>query len=265
MARNIDLPIAVPFSLDRPLAFIDLETTGLRINSDRIVELALLRIDPSGEVIERVRRFHRGIPIPAEVTEIHGITDADVENEEPFASRAKALNQLLDGCDLAGFNIRRFDLPLLMAEFRRAGIEFEIGRRRIVDAQQIFFNEEPRSLGAAAKTYLDFDHKEAHGAAADVHVTAAVLFAQLKHYPHLPQEMDGLNAYCDAVGPVRTSVTEWFSNQDGNLVFRRGKHEGKPLHQVAAQEPGYLNWMLTKLQLDESAQVVLNQALNPDD
>ena len=265
MAGINDFPVGVPFELDRPLAFIDLETTGLRVDSDRIVELALLRIDPSGEEIEKVRRFHPGIPIPPGATEIHGISDADVAGAEPFVRTAKSLDGLLAGCDLAGFNIRRFDLPLLMAEFRRAGIAFELEGRRIVDAQQIFFKEEPRTLEAAAKKYLDFDHAEAHGAAADVRVTAAVLLAQLKQYPHLPQEMDGLNRYCDAVGPVRTSLNEWFTEQDGDLVFRRGKHDGHPLRQVAAREPGYLNWMLSQLQLDDAARSVLQRALDPSE
>ncbi|HSG46952.1 MAG TPA: 3'-5' exonuclease, partial [Longimicrobiales bacterium] len=120
----------LPLELERPLVFFDLETTGLKVGEDRIVEMALIRVSPQGDVMERVRRFNPGIPIPPEATAVHGITDEDVADEASFAARARALAKLLEGCDLAGFNIRRFDLPMLEAEFARAGVPFEVQGRR---------------------------------------------------------------------------------------------------------------------------------------
>ena len=261
IARNPSGTIVkIPMNLDRPIAFIDLETTGLDVTSDRIVELAVLRIDPDGNVVERSRRFLPGIPISPEATAVHKISNSDVESEEPFNKRAHSLNRLLDGCDLAGFNIRGFDLPLLMTEFRRAGVRFNTKGRRIIDVQQIFHNEEPRSLEAAVKKYLGTEHEGAHGASADVRATASVLIAQLGHYHHLPKDLDGLNTYCDRVGPVRNSWSDWFNESDGGIVFRRGKHRGKTLELVRDQEIGYLTWLLGSGLLDESGKAKLRAA-----
>ena len=255
----------LPFRLDRPLAFFDLETTGIRVDTDRIVELAVLRIATSGDVMERVRRFNPGIPIPAGASAVHGIYDSDVEDEEPFEKRARALYQLLDPCDLAGFNVRRFDLPLLVAEFRRVGIEFNPLGRRVIDAQQIFHREEPRTLEAAARKYLQREHSEAHTALGDIRTTASVLFAQLDHYAHLPRDLDGLQAYCDEVGPVRTELTRWFSDPDGAAVFQRGKHSGTALAEVVADHPDYLRWMLTLDDLGAEVRDFVRQALEASD
>ena len=265
MADPIEIPNIAALPLERPIVFIDLETTGLSVNSDQIVELAVLLIEPSGKSIEKVRRFRPGIPIQPKATEVHGITDADVADEEPFGRRAKSLYQLLQPCDLAGFNIRRFDLPLLVAEFHRVGIEFELDGRRVIDVQQIFHNEEPRSLEAAAMKYLSRDPDAAHSALGDVRTTASVLFAQLEHYSHLPRDLDGLNAYCNQVGPIRNSYYDWFCEAEGGPVFRRGKHDGAPLNVVVKTDPSYLNWMLRQLDLDESARKVIRLALHSFD
>ena len=251
-----------PFELDRPIAFIDLETTGIRVHSDQIVEIAVLRIEPSGEIVEKVRRFCPGIPINPQATEVHGISNADVAGEAPFARTAKSLDQFLKPCDLAGFNIRRFDLPLLIAEFKRVGIKFRVEGRRVIDAQQIFHHEEPRTLQAAAVKYLGKDYEEAHTALADVRTTASVLVAQLGHYSHLPRDLEGLNAYCNDVGPVNTGVSDWFTESDGILVFRKGKHSGMTLDQIATQEPGYLEWMLENVDPDDSIRKLLYRALD---
>src|SRR5688572_1545605 len=172
----------LPFALERPLAFFDLETTGLNPRTDRIVELAVLRIAPDGDLVERVRRFNPGIPIPAEASKVHGITDEDVAAEPPFSARAKSLLELLEPCDLAGFNIRRFDLPMLLAEFKRAGLEMDLKERRVVDIQAIYHREERRDLTAAARFYLGREHPEAHSALSDIRTSAAVLSAQLTRY-----------------------------------------------------------------------------------
>ena len=233
----------LPFELDRPLAFFDIETTGLSVSDDRIVELALIRVSPQGDVLERVRRFNPGIPIPPEVTEIHGIRDEDVANEAPFCSRAKSLAQLLEPCDLAGFNIRRFDIPFLMAEFERCGARFDPHGRRLIDMQQIFHREERRDLSAAARFYLGREHEEAHTALGDIRTSAAVLSAQLDRYEGLPRDLDGLHAYCDEVGKFETEAEKWFDIVDGRRMFRRGKHKGRFLDEIAREAPDYLHWM----------------------
>jgi DNA polymerase-3 subunit epsilon len=234
----------LPLGLDRPLVFFDLETTGLKVGEDRIVEMALIRVSPQGDVMERVRRFNPGIPIPAEATAVHGITDDDVADEAPFAHRARALASLLEGCDLSGFNIRRFDLPMLEAEFARAGVPFEVRGRRLIDMQTIFHREEPRDLTAAARFYLDRDHTEAHTALGDIRTSAAVLSAQLKKYEHVPQDLDGLHAYCDEHSPYDGPLGQWFRVTDEGLILRKGKHQGTFLEEVAREDPGYLEWIL---------------------
>jgi DNA polymerase-3 subunit epsilon len=252
----------LPFHLDRPLAFLDLETTGLSTVSDRIIELAVIRVTPQGDVLEAVRRFNPGMPIPPEATAVHGITDADVADEPPFSARARSLAELLENCDLSGFNLRRFDLPVLLAEFKRAGVPFSIQGRRLVDSQVIFHRQEPRDLSAAARFYLKREHPEAHTALGDIRTTAAVLSAQLQRYPELPRTLDGLHAYCDEVAPFQTELDRWFHRRDGELVFRRGKHKGAPLRKVAAVAPDYLQWMLGAEDMDEEVLQVVRDALD---
>jgi len=252
----------LPFALDRPLVFFDLETTGLNVKRDRIVELALIRITPQGDVYERVRRFNPGMPIPPEATAVHGITDADVADEASFCSRARSLYELLEDCDLAGFNIRRFDLAMLVEEFRRCGIRFGMEGRRIIDVQNIFHREEPRDLSAAARFYLGREHEEAHTALGDIRTSAAVLGAQMERYPHLPRDLDGLHAYCDEYAPIRSELDRWFQTTDRGRVFRRGKHEGRALEEVARSSPDYLRWMLGVDDLDEDVRSVVRDALD---
>lgn len=251
----------LPLSLDRPLAFLDLETTGLRPSTDRIVEIAVLRISPSGDVTEKVRRFDPGIPIPPEATAVHGITDADVAGKPPFAARARSLADQLDPCDLAGFNLRRFDLPMLLAEFRRAGVSFDPRSRRIVDVQTIFHREEPRDLSAAARFYLGREHQDAHSALGDIRTTAAVFSAQLDRYDHLPRELEGLHEYCDEVAPFETEVERWFGNDPDRPVFQRGKHQGRELEDVATTDPDYLHWMLGAEDMDADVLAIVRGAL----
>jgi len=252
----------LPFSLDRPLLFFDLETTGLSPVRDRIVEMAVIRVSPHGDVLERVRRFNPGIPIAPEATAVHGISDEDVADEPPFAARARSLVELLDPCDLAGFNIRRFDLPMLLAEIGRAGLRLDVRSRRMIDIQTIFHREEPRDLSAAARFYLDRAHPEAHSALGDIRTSAAVLSAQLDRYPHLPTDIDGLHAYCDQYAPFETELDRWFVLDDGGATFRRGKHRGRLLDDVARTEPDYLMWMLGADDMDEEVLEFVRQALD---
>jgi DNA polymerase-3 subunit epsilon len=255
-------PLPFPVPLTRPLAFFDLETTGLAVGKDRIVELALVRLSPGGDVFERVRRFNPGIPIPAEATAVHGITDEEVADEPSFASVARSLAELLDPCDLAGFNVRRFDLPMLLAEFRRAGVDFQVGDRKVVDVQMIYHREEPRDLSAAARFYLGRELEDAHSALADIRATAAVLGAQMERYTHLPRDLEGLDRYCDEIRPFETEVDRWFGRSDEGLLFRRGKHEGRRLAEVAGTSPDYLRWMLGLDDLDPEVREVVQGALD---
>jgi DNA polymerase-3 subunit epsilon len=252
----------LPFSVDRPLVFFDLETTGLNTKRDRIVELALIKITPQGDVLERVRRFNPGMPIPAAATAVHGITDEDVAEEAPFCARARSLVEMLEGCDLAGFNIRGFDIDMLVAEFARCDVEFSVEGRRVVDMQNIFHREERRDLSAAARFYLDREHEEAHTALGDIRTSAAVLGAQLERYPHIPKDLDGLHAYCEEFRPTRTDVDRWFSTTDEGRVFRRGKHNGVPLDEVARTSPDYLQWMLGADDMGEDVLAVVREALD---
>jgi len=251
----------LPLSLDRPLAFLDLETTGLRPGSDRIVEIAVIRVSPGGDVTEKVRRFDPGIPIPPEATAIHGITDDDVAGKPGFAARARSLADQLDPCDLAGFNLRRFDLPMLLTEFQRAGVSFDPRSRRLVDVQTIFHREEPRDLSAAARFYLDREHQDAHSALGDIRTTAAVFSAQLDRYEHLPRDLDQLHDYCDEVAPFETEVERWFGSDPDAYVFGRGKHQGRHLEDVARTDPDYLRWMLGAEDMDPEVLEIVRKAL----
>jgi len=251
----------LPLELEQPLIFFDLETTGLNVKDDRIIELALIKITPQGDVIERVRRFNPGVQIPPEVTAIHGITDQDVAHEPTFCARAKSLDALIKNADLAGFNIRGFDLHMLITEFKRCGINLEIRNRRLIDMQNIFHHEEPRDLSAAAEFYLGRKHEEAHQALGDIRTTAAVLSAQLERYPHLPQDIGELHKYCDQIRPFRTGIDLWFSGPPDKRLFVKGKHKGQTLTDIATTSPDYLEWMLGLDDLDEEVLQVVSKAL----
>jgi len=255
----------LPFALQRPLVFFDIETTGLSLKQDRIIELALIKITPQGDVLEKVRRFNPGIPIPPEATAVHGITDADVAAEASFCARARSLFEILEGCDLAGFNVRRFDLGMLVTEFARCGMRLDMEGRRVVDMQNIFHHEEPRDLSAAARFYLGRVHDEAHTALGDIRTSAAVLSAQLERYPQIPRDLDGLHAYCEEHYPVRTEVERWFSGEPESRVFRRGKHTGRPLDEVADEDPDYLRWMTRAEDMDEEVVRIAQDALRRKD
>jgi len=251
----------LPFALDRPLVFFDLETTGLDLKNDRIIELALIKMTPHGDVLERERRFNPGIPIPAAATAVHGITDADVADELPFCRTASNLSDMLEGCDLAGFNVRRFDIPMLIYAFDRCEVEFLTEGRRVLDMQNIFHREERRDLSAAAKFYLGREHEEAHTALGDIRTSAAVLAAQLARYPDVPRDLDGLHDYCEEFSPTRTEVDRWFSAEGDDRVFKRGKHKGKPLADVARETPDYLHWMMGADDMDSDVVAIVRTAL----
>jgi len=230
--------------LARPLLVFDLETTGTSVADDRIVELAVVRLLPDGSRQSRAWRMNPGMPIPPAATAVHGLCDADVAGCPRFAELAEELAAVFEGCDLAGFNCERFDIPLLRAEFARTGRSFPAPDVAVVDAFGIFVKREPRDLGAAVRTFLGREHVGAHGAAADAEATADVLAAQLQRYADLPLTVPELHAalrderYVDPDRKLR-----W---QDDEAVFAFGKHDGRPLRMVAREHPDYLEFILSK-------------------
>jgi DNA polymerase-3 subunit epsilon len=234
--------------LERSLAVLDLESTGVDPESDRIVEVAVLRFEPRCRLTRPLRTLvNPARPIPESASRVHGITDRDVADQPPFELVAPRVRRLLAGCDLAGFNLRRFDLPLLAAEMRRAGQEFSLEGRSIVDAMQVYHRQAPRDLAAAVAHYLGRRHVGAHAACHDAWATALVLDAQLGADPELPRTPAGLHEALVAV-----DVADMFSLDGGEVVLAAGKHRGRPLRAVAREGPGYLRWLLRRALLDDA-------------
>ena len=238
--------LATRLHLTRPIAFLDLETTGKYPERDRIIEITMTAVAPDGETFTATTLVNPTIPIPAAATAIHGITDEMVLNKPTFADLAPRLAGRLAGMDLAGYNITRFDAPLLVAEFRRVDPTlFSLEGRRLIDPQVIFFKREPRDLSAALKFFTGTEAiEDAHRTAADVAATIAVLVGQLERYPDLPTTVNELAAYCNPREP------SWVDEQ-GKIVWVEdeacigfGKKAGKSLRWLAQHEPDYLGWLL---------------------
>jgi DNA polymerase-3 subunit epsilon len=232
--------------LDRPLAVLDLEATGIAPHRDRIVEIGVLKIYPDGSKIMRRRRINPGMPIPPEATQVHGIHDEDVANEPEFKNVAATLFELLNDADLAGFGIVQFDLPMLRTEFERAGMDFPIEGRRILDAKAIYHSMEPRDLSAAHRFYCGEPFKAAHSAEADTLATYRVLVAQLRRYEQLPRSIQELHRISN---PRQAD----FVDSEGKLVWRNGevhfnfgKHRGVPLREVCVADTQYVRWLVAK-------------------
>lgn len=228
--------------LQRPIIFFDLETTGTNITHDRIVEISILKVLPSGEEQERTRRINPEMPIPAEATAIHHITDADVANEPTFRQLAKSLAEIFADCDIAGFNSNRFDIPLLLEEFHRAGIVLDLSKTRFVDVQTIYHKMEPRNLSAAYKYYCGQDLEAAHSANADTRATLEVLKAQLDKYPELTNDVKALSEFSchnrnvDFAGRL-------IYNDANKEVINFGKYKGQLAEDVLRRDPGYYSWV----------------------
>lgn len=228
--------------LKRPLAVIDLETTGTNVASDRIIEIAIIKVFPDKTTQSKVKRINPGMPIPAGSTAIHGIKDDDVKDAPTFKQAAHELKQFMDNCDLAGYNSNRFDIPLLVEEFLRASIEFDISKRKFVDVQRIFHLMEKRTLAAAYKFYCDKQLENAHSAEADALATYEILEAQLGRYEHLQQDVDALAEFTkeeDYIDFARRLVM-----QGGQEVFNFGKYKGRSVREVLKAEPQYYDWMM---------------------
>ena len=231
-------------NLKRPVAFFDIESTGIVPQRDRIVEIAVLKVQPDGSQRSTVRRLNPGIPIPAGATAVHGITDADVADCPGFADIAEKLFNYLSDCDFAGYNIVGFDLPMLAAEFKRAGYDFNPDERKVVDVYNIFCRLCPRTLTAAYKLFCGKDLEGAHGAAADTAATFEVLLGQLQHHPELPGGFDELAAFCEQVDPDAVDKGRRFRWCGDEVVLNFGKHAGRTLKDLAENDPGFLRWII---------------------
>lgn len=229
--------------LKRPLIIFDLETTGINIQNDRIVELAYIKLYPDGNSEEKAMRFNPQIPIPKEVSTIHGIFDEDVKDAPLFKDKAKELASIFEGCDFGGFNSNKFDFPMLVEEFLRIAIPFETENRKFVDAQRIFHQMEQRTLVAAYKFYCNKDLVNAHSALADAKATLEVLMAQLDRYTELKNDIDYLHEFSgqsrnvDLAGRV-------VLNEHKQPVFNFGKHRHKKVIDVFKVEPSYYKWIM---------------------
>ncbi len=231
-------------NLKNPLVFFDLETTGINITKDRIVEISLLKVHPNGKEEIKSRLINPEMPIPAQATAIHGITDNDVKDCPTFKQVAKSLADMLEGCDLAGFNSSRFDVPMLSEEFLRAGVDFDMSKRKFVDVQIIFHKKEQRTLEAAYKFYCDKELQNAHSAEADTIATYEVLKSQLDRYPDLENDVAFLSKEYSSFNNNVDFAGRIIFDEKGVEVFNFGKHKGKPVVQVLRNEPSYYSWMM---------------------
>jgi DNA polymerase-3 subunit epsilon len=230
-------------NLRRPIAFLDLETTGINVSTDRIVELSVLKISPNGKEEWLSTRVNPGMPIPPKTTAIHGITDEDVAKAPVFREVAKNLTTFLEGCDLAGYNAIKFDIPVLAEEFLRVNIDFNFRKRRYIDVQVIFHKKEQRTLSAAYLFYCRKNLEGAHGSKADTAATYEILKSQLDRYTDLENDVEKLadfssfNTNVDFAGRI-------ILDEKGVEVFNFGKHKGKPVELVFSTEPAYYSWMM---------------------
>lgn len=240
--------------LNRPLAVFDLETTSTNPATARIVEIAVIKLTPDGERVEKCRRLNPEQPIPAESTAIHGITDSDVSEAPTFRQVAKGLAEFLAGCDLCGFNVGGYDLQVLHNEFRRASVVFDLTNRAIVDVKTIYHRLHPRDLSAAVRVFCGRTHSDSHSAKADAAATLDVLVGILARHPELPAEPRRLVEHFRAMGTVDSEG--FFTKIGGEVRFARGKFRGQPLEAVAKNDPSYLKWMLTQDFFEDTKKVV---------
>jgi DNA polymerase-3 subunit epsilon len=229
--------------LTKPLAFIDIEATGSNAATDRIVEIAIIKQLPDGSRTIKRKLLNPQIPIPQAVCDIHGITDEMVTDAPTFKPAAQELKQFLDGCDLSCYNAYRLDIPMIVEEFIRAGVEFEMKNRKLVDVQKIFHQMEQRTLSAAYKFYCNKSLDNAHGAEVDAGATAEILNAQLERYPQLGNNIDSV---LKAIGDdnIIDFARRFIYDDKGKEVFNFGKHKGRPIADVLKAEPQYYDWMM---------------------
>jgi DNA polymerase-3 subunit epsilon len=230
-------------NLTKPIAFFDLETTGLNISSDRIVEISIIKIMPNGDKEIKTKLINPTIPISKESSAIHGIKDEDVKDKATFKEVANELNDFIKDCDLGGYNSNKFDIPLLAEEFLRAEIDFDVSERNLVDVQNIFHKMEQRTLVAAYQFYCNKDLTNAHSAEADTTATYEILEAQLTKYDELENNMEFLAEFSQRTKNVDL-LGRIVYDEKGIEVFNFGKHKGNPVSEVYNKEPGYYSWMM---------------------
>ncbi len=248
--------------LTRPLVFIDLETTGTNLSTDRIVEIAIIKIFPDGTRAVKQKLINPQMPVPKSSSDIHGITDDKIKDAPTFKQVANELKQFIDDSDFSGYNSNRFDIPLLMEEFLRAGLDIDMTSRRMLDVQHIFHMMEKRTLGAAYKFYCEKELNDAHSAEADATATWEILEAQLNRYQHLGNTLDTILQFTGEEKFV--DFARRFIMDNNIEVFNFGKHKGRPVSEVLKAEPQYYDWMMkgdfplhTKQKLTE----ILNRTL----
>ncbi len=233
----------IKLNLERPIIFFDLETTGTNVTHDRIVEISYIKIYPDGKEEKKNRRLNPEMPIPAASTAVHHITDEDVKNEPTFRQVAKSLLEIFDGCDIAGYNSNKFDVPVLMEEFGRCGINFDIAGRRFIDVQNIFHKMEQRTLVAAYKFYCGANLEDAHSSMADTQATYEVLLGQLKKYSELKNDVDFLAKF-STIGRNLDLAARIVLDDNDVPIFNFGKHKGKPVKEVLRKEPSFFDWVM---------------------
>jgi len=230
-------------NLKNPIIFFDLETTGINIASDRIVEISYLKVDLNGNESSKTLRINPEMPIPEKVIAIHGISNEDVKDAPTFNEVAKSVARDFEGCDLGGYNSVRFDIPLLAEEFLRAGVDIDLKRRKFVDVQVIFMKMEPRTLSAAYKFFANKELDNAHSAEADTRATYEVLQAQLDRYSNLENDIGKLAEFSAHTRNVDFAGRIVY-NEDDVEVFNFGKYKGTAVSEVLDRDPGYYGWMM---------------------
>lgn len=230
-------------NLKNPIVFFDLETTGINVATDRIVEISYLKVFPNGSEECKTYRVNPTVPIPEKTTEIHGITDEDIKDAPKFSELAKTIAKVLEGSDIAGYNSNKFDIPLLAEEMLRSGIDIDLKKRKFIDVQVIFLKKEPRTLSAALKFYCEKELNNAHSAEADTRATYEILQAQLEKYSDLENDIDKLSEFsshnknADFVGRI-------IFDENGDEIFNFGKYKGQSVVKVFEKDPAYYSWMI---------------------
>ena len=233
----------VKLQLERPRIFFDLETTGTTVTRDRIVEISYIKVYPDGTEERKSRRLNPEMHIPEASTAVHHITDEDVKDEPTFKQVAKSLLAIFDGCDIAGYNSNKFDVPVLMEEFGRCGMNFDISGRRFIDVQNIFHKMEQRTLVAAYKFYCGANLEDAHSALADTQATYEVLLGQLKRYDELENDVEFLAKF-SSIGRNLDLAARIVLDDNDVPVFNFGKHKGKSVKEVLRKEPSFYDWIM---------------------
>lgn len=228
--------------LTKPLAFIDLETTGINVSSDRIVEIAIVKISPDGTKTVKRKILNPTIPIPQGSIDVHGITNEMVKDAPTFKQAANEIKQFIEGCDIAGYNSNRFDIPMLVEEFLRCELNIDIENRKLVDVQKVYHLMEQRTLSAAYKFYCQKELDGAHGAEVDATATYEVLEAQIEKYSQIGNTVESIIKFTGE--EVIVDFSRRFIMENGVEIFNFGKHKGKPVTQVLKEEPQYYDWMM---------------------